>query len=260
MLKKLFITIGWMRFGQNVRSGGSKLLKMLPSYDSPILVAGCQRSGTTILTKILSKNSGIKSYEFGYDEELDAALVLSGRIKKEIDGRYCFQTTYLNNSYKEYYDHSNYKLIWVVRSPKSVVYSMVYNWTTFALNELYEHCGKQYASEKDKLEIDQRKNKSLSKIKKACYSYFAKSKQLLELKEKLSEDKLLIVEYESIVNNASNEIQRINSFLNIQNRNKASELMNRESLSKASRLSNREVEIIDSICKDSYSKMKKVVK
>jgi hypothetical protein len=44
-------------------------------------------------------------YYFGSDNELDAALILSGRVAHEPQGRYCFQTTYLNECYSEYFEH-----------------------------------------------------------------------------------------------------------------------------------------------------------
>ena len=38
-------------------------------------------------------------------------------------GRFCFQTTYLNNHVFEYFEHDHYQLIWVLRNPFSVVVS-----------------------------------------------------------------------------------------------------------------------------------------
>src|SRR5215471_17197891 len=44
----------WRRFHRGVRRRGLPLLKNLPSYPRCILVAGCQRSGTTMLTRLIA--------------------------------------------------------------------------------------------------------------------------------------------------------------------------------------------------------------
>ena len=117
----------WRQFDRHVRPGGCSLLRRLDDFPNAILVAGCQRSGTTILSRVLTQSEGMVEYSFGKDDELDAALILSGRVEHEPAGRYCFQTTYLNNCVQEYFAHSEYKLVWALRNPFSVVYSMLHN-------------------------------------------------------------------------------------------------------------------------------------
>src|SRR3989304_2398887 len=131
----------WAMFDRKVRASGKKLLGELDRLHGAILVAGCQRSGTTALSRLITGSDGMVDFQFGADDELDAALILSGwGPHPPRQGRYCFQTTYLNNSYPEYFEHRDYKLIWVLRNPASVVYSMLYNWKTVALNRLFRHC------------------------------------------------------------------------------------------------------------------------
>jgi ligand-binding sensor domain-containing protein len=44
------------------------------------------------------------NYWFGRDDELDAALILSGHVDHQQNGRYCFQTTYINECFREYFE------------------------------------------------------------------------------------------------------------------------------------------------------------
>ena len=75
-------------------------------------MSGCQRSGGTMLAGILSKSDGIVDFAWSKDDELDAALILSGYEDHVAQGRYCFQTTFLNECYQEYFEHTpDFKLI-----------------------------------------------------------------------------------------------------------------------------------------------------
>ena len=137
----------WGRFEKIVRASDVKLLTKLDNFQDSILVAGCQRSGTTALSRLITASDGMVDFTFGKDDELDAALILSGYVNYTNKGRHCFQTTYLNDSYPEYFAHQGYKLIWVVRNPSSVIYSMLYNWRRAALNRLFRHCGAELLDE-----------------------------------------------------------------------------------------------------------------
>ena len=140
----------WAQFDRKVRYSGHKLLAQLDMYHNSILVAGCQRSGTTALSRLITGSEGMVNFQLGKDDELDAALILSGWIPYQPIGRYCFQTTYLNDSYTEYFEHYDYKLIWVLRNPYSVVYSMLHNWKNGALNRLFHHCGSKLIEGREK--------------------------------------------------------------------------------------------------------------
>ena len=129
----------WRRFHRGVRRRGLPLLKNLSSYPRCVLVAGCQRSGTTMLTRLIARAPGFTRLCLTADDELDAALALAGFVDLPNDLRYCLQTTYLNERFIEYRQlRPDQRLIWVVRNPYSVVYSMLHNWGRFALNELYD--------------------------------------------------------------------------------------------------------------------------
>ena len=86
----------WAQFERRVRARAPKLFIDLPNYSDSVLVAGCQRSGTTVITRLIRRVIGMPDFEFTKDDELDAALVLAGVLPSSYTGRHCFQTTYLN--------------------------------------------------------------------------------------------------------------------------------------------------------------------
>ena len=190
----------WKRFHFGPRAENLELLQGLSHYSNPVLVAGCQRSGTTMLTRMIASSRGFVRLSLTNDDELDAALALSGKIDLPKENRYCFQTTYLNERYIEYQRiDSTTKLIWVIRDPESVVYSMLYNWKRFALNEVYVGCGLPQT------DIPRLKRHwapwpvGPSRLERACYSYVGKCAQLEEIREWLSHKNLLVVNYDSLV-------------------------------------------------------------
>ena len=95
----------WQQFSRDVRNKGCRLFDHLGDYPEPVLVTGCQRSGTTLLSQILRHSEGFVNFQTRKDDELDAALILCGREKFYGDGRYCFQTTYVNECYHEYFKY-----------------------------------------------------------------------------------------------------------------------------------------------------------
>ena len=62
---------------------------------------------------------------WGHNDELDGALLLAGRRERLTTGRSCFQTTYLRERYREYFEHDGFKLVWVVREPRAAVSSLL---------------------------------------------------------------------------------------------------------------------------------------
>ena len=88
-----------------------------------------------MLTRLIAGAPGFTRLALTADDELDAALALAGLIDLPVGSRYCFQTTYLNECYADYRMLGpGQRLIWVLRNPYSVVYSMLYNWGRFALD------------------------------------------------------------------------------------------------------------------------------
>jgi len=205
----------WQQFHKKVRLTQPELFLTLQRFPNAVFIAGCQRSGTTILSRIIRNSQGFNNnFPADMDDELYAALILSGQETASSEGRYCFQTTYLNENYYEYAKLlPGQKLIWVVREPQSVVFSMVYRWGTFALNELFAGCGiGEIQSLNEKYRLLKYGYHFFPKLLKACYSYNGKSKQIFEIK-KLLNDRVLIIEYEQLIRNKEQVLETVFTFI-----------------------------------------------
>jgi len=205
----------WRQFAKIVRKNDKRLLQELPNFPNAILVTGCQRSGTTVMARIFTQSKGMVNYWSGFDDELDAALILSGVEPGLHQGRYCFQTTYLNEYYQEYINTpDSVKIIWVLRNPVDVVNSMLNNWRSLALWELYTSCGHQGN------DLSVRKKISplsfpFKRLEIACLSYSGKLSQLLELSSIFPTNKLLVINYEDLMEKERNVLPKIFEFINL---------------------------------------------
>ena len=258
-MRKAQITT-WKKFARKVRSGGCNLLARLDEFPNSILVSGCQRSGTTMLSRLITQSEGMVNYWFGRDDELDAALILSGFVPHTPRGRYCFQTTYLNECVCEYYDHmKGHNIIWVLRNPFSVIHSMLHNWRNFALNELFEACGVHLLNEKEKRFYKWFGVWGISRLKQACLSYNGKVSQLFDLTRRLKRDAIIIVDYDSLVSKKNDILPLIYRFVDLTYKSKYAEMIHSESLRKSNLLSKREYAFIERMCMPIYNEAKKLV-
>ncbi len=258
-LKRLFekenFRIGsWRQFDRYVRPGGCTLLKRLDEFRDAVLVAGCQRSGTTILSRLLNQSDGMVNYRFGRDDELDAALILSGQVEHEAQGRYCFQTTYLNNCVEEYFSHTQYKLIWVLRNPNAVIYSMLHNWRRAALNRLFRSCGSISLIGEEMRRYERFGALGVSRIRKACLSYNARVSQVFDVKDRLQPDQLLVVDYQDLVERKEAVLPVIYEFVGLEYRDSYLEKIKSTSLDKSSRQSKSEARAVNETCMPVYIK------
>lgn len=242
----------WRKFAHEVRGKQSRLLTRLGDFKNSILVTGCQRSGSTMLSQIITQSDGIVNYKFGKDSELDAALILSGRIPQSNLGRYCFQTTYLNECYHEYFDHPENHIIWVIRNPYSVVYSMLYNWKDFALNELFIQCGYAHMDCRDRIRFQRFGMFGIPRIRRAAYAYKGKISQLCELRYGHSEKLFSVVEYDDLICNKMRIFPLIYDRIGLIYREEYTNSIRKESLSKKDKLSYQERSSIDDICMQVY--------
>lgn len=253
----------WRQFAKEVRKRNLELLHHLPLLKDTIFVSGCQRSGTTILTHVFMSVPGIVDYRTDLDSELQGALILSGNCHlPSKDGRYCFQTTYLNECYHEYYRHQGqFKMIYVIRNPYSVVYSMCYHWkrksqlTNFALNELFEACGKDLLDEREKRRYNLLGNLGIPKLTKACLSYVGKVSQLFDITERMNKD-VFVIDYDELIQNKKTLLPNIFSFVNLPYDEKYHGLIHSKSLKRADSLSPKEKETVNNICWDVYLRAK----
>lgn len=223
-------------------------------FDRPIFVSGCQRSGTTLLTTLIASSKTVARSHTGRDEELAGAYVLCGDRRPESSGRYCFQTTYLNDSWQEYLElKSEYKLVWVLRKPECVVYSMVYNWARYPLNELFMSCGASFVQGRDIAAFHRFGLLALSPVKRACYAYVGKCQQFLKLSTEIGSDRLLLVEYGDLVSSPRKALHAISEFLEIDVPiASAYPVIKTSSVDNAAKLLPSDLKTIDEICALSY--------
>jgi hypothetical protein len=166
-----------------------------------------------MLTRLIAGAPGFACLRLTADDELDAALALAGFVDLPNDRRYCYQTTYLNECFLEYRQLGpDQRLIWVIRNPYSVVYSMLHNWRRFALNELYEGCGVSTANS-----LRQRHSRLMwpfgpSRIEKACLAYRGKVAQILSIRHLLRPEQLLTVDYDLLSTAPGEWLPRIFQF------------------------------------------------
>lgn len=248
----------WKQFSRIIRSKRNNLLSSIENFPCSVLITGCQRSGTTMLSRIISKSSEMENYWFGKDDELAAALILSGAVPYEAERRCCFQTTYLNDRYHEYLGiGKEHKVVWVLRNPYSVVYSMVYNWRRWALNELFNACGLSYLTEKEKKMHSMLGSLGFTRLKKACYSYNGKIAQLEILNKSLNN--LCVVDYNDLVTNKNVLLKKIYGFLGIEFKSYYSDLIHNKSMNKEKLLNRTEAAAVKKICMPIYLKSKNYV-
>lgn len=243
----------WRQFAKSYRFQGKELLQELSCFNDSILVTGCQRSGTTILTRMIIESGNVVDFRFGPDDELDAALILCGNVEYSNSGRHCFQTTYINEAYKEYQSHNkHFKMIWVVRNPYSVVYSMVHNWRRYTLDNLFRGTGSALLKGRDEMLYSMLGPMCLPRIQKACLSYAAKTRQLFELSDCLGPDKIYIADYDSMVIEPEKQLREIFDFVGLPYDSRCEKRLHKTSVSKAEKLSEHEKKMINSICMDDY--------
>jgi hypothetical protein len=242
----------WAQFDREIRFSGRKLLGHLDKFQDPVLVAGCQRSGTTALSRLITGSEEMTDFQFGNDDELDAALILSGWVPHTPRGRYCFQTTYLNNSYPEYFEHNNYKLIWVLRNPASVIYSMLYNWKTAALNRLFTHCGAALLEESEQLRFKHLGALSIPRLRRACLSYNAKVSHVFRLREQLGNDQLFVIDYEKLTSHKETTLPVLYDFIGLRYRQDYAGRIHAGSVNKARKFYERHRELLDNYCLPVY--------
>jgi hypothetical protein len=241
----------WAAFTSIVKQPDRPLLAALDGFTNPILVAGCQRSGTTALARLLKGADGMIDHTFGHDDELDAALLLAGHVTMGTEGRYCFQTTYLNDRFREYFEHHDFRLIWMLREPRSVVYSMLNNWKRGALNRLFDACGAEVLAEKSAPPTLSSTWLGPTRLAKACSSYVAKTGQTFELCEKLG-SRIAVVDYDELVAGKHTLLPRLFDFAGVAYDKRFADALHDRSVGKRNRLSAPDAEHVDRFCSGVY--------
>ncbi len=250
----------WKQFNSIVRSEDTKLLHRLSDFPNCVLVSGCQRSGTTMLSRIITESNGMVRYWFGPDDELDAALILSGYVGHSPEGRYCFQTTYINEHYYEYYEQNpNFTLVWMIRNPNSVIYSMLNNWPVLALNHLYDTCGKQFTTRMDNFMYSIFGIKGIPRIRRACYAYIGKSSHIFELHKNLCDERLFVVDYDDLSENKKVVLPELYQQINLLFKRSYLDKIHTKSFIKHKSFTFQELKTIKNLCFPIYLKAKELV-
>lgn len=242
----------WPAFARRVRGTQEKLLNRLDNFPDSVLVTGCQRSGGTMLARVITQSEGMVNYWFGKDDELDAALVLSGRAEEKCRGRYCFQTTYLNERYPEYGEHPDHRIIWSLRNPHSVVYSMVYNWKRFALNELFLQCGYGQMDHRDRIRFQRFGLLGVPPIRRAAYAYNGKVGQLFQLKRDYPQGRFALLEYDGLVREKERLLPAVYDFIGLPFKERYAQPISSRSLDKKDKLSAAERGVVENLCMPVY--------
>ena len=200
-----------------------------------------------MLARLITQSLGMANYWFGPDDELDAALILSGYVNLQPQGRYCFQTTYINSRFPEYSKYSNRnKIIFVLRNPFSVIYSMLYNWKIQPLNSLFTSSGVTSLTGYHKWLYKFFGMAGIKKLDRACFSYNGKVSQLYYLKEILGPDQLMVVDYNDIVLNVE-LLPKIYDFIQLEYYPSYLEKISTTSIKKVDKLSKREYSTISKL-------------
>lgn len=241
----------WAAFHEIVKRPGQALLARLDEYPDCLLVAGCQRSGTTALARLLKRADGIVDHAFGHDDELDGALLLAGHATRLLEGRSCFQTTYLNDRYPEYFAHADFRLIWMLREPRSVVYSMLNNWKRGALNRLYDACGAEVLAKVEPAPSLRTTWLGPSRLAKACSSYVAKTAQTFELRERLG-SRIAVVDYDELVASKQSLLPKLFEFAGLPYDARLGDALHARSVGKRDQLGPRDAEYVDRFCASVY--------
>jgi hypothetical protein len=206
-----------------------------------------------MLTRLIAAAPGFTRLELTADDELDAALALAGLIDLPLQSRYCFQTTYLNERYEDYRTlNSGQRLIWVLRNPYSVVYSMLNNWQRFGLNELYEGCGMPDAADARLRRTGLIWPLGPSRLEKACLAYRGKVAQIRAIRDMLSAEQLLTVDYDVLVKAPEYWLPRIFEFAGAPYDAGYAQRIRSAPANKARRLSVRARRLIDQLALPTY--------
>ena len=255
----------WEDFSSKIRKKNVPLFSELAEFPDPLLITGCQRSGTTMLTEVLMQAEGMDDYrqDRSLDSELDGALILCGSHPYTPKaGRYCFQTTYLNENIEEYFRHKgHFKTIFLLRNPFSVVYSMVYHWIpriklrNFNLNELFEAVGLDHATEREKNRYRLLGNLGISRIRKAALAYVGKTTQVHELARELGDD-LLVIDYDDLVHHKAVVLPCVFDFADLDYQLQYGDVIHAKNIIRKDRLLPQQRQLIERVCWGSYIRAK----
>jgi hypothetical protein len=163
------------------------VLARLDAYPDALLIAGCDWSAATAITRLFKRLPCFADSSWAHDDELDGALLLAGLQDGPTEGRHCFQTSFVRERYREYFAHDHHRLVWIVREPRAAVRSLLgLRQRTLPQRKALGLTPKSSSGQ------------GASRLEKACATYVATIRQTLELKERLGE-RVAVVDYDELV-------------------------------------------------------------
>lgn len=212
-----------------------------------------------MLSRVITNSEGMTKFWFSHDEELDAAQILAGIVEEQPTGRYCFQTTYLNERYSEYLEHPGHYIVWSLRNPHSVVYSMVHNWRRFALNELFLQCGYAQMDCRDRIRFQRFGLLGIPAIRRAAYAYVGKVSQLFFLRDHYPLARFTVLEYDQLVRQKERLLPKLYERIGLPYKEVYASPISERSLGKKDRLSTSERVVVDEVALPVYEKARSLV-
>ena len=101
---------------------------------------------------------------------------------------------------------------------------------------------------------------TVSRLKQACLSYNAKVKQAFELNENLGSDRLMIVDYDDVVNDAEEYLGAIYRFAGLSYSTRFADIFHQKSTSRAKKKqSAKEVSLVNELCVPVYNEARKLI-
>lgn len=197
----------WADFDELVALPGRPLLARLDDYEDSLLVGGCAGSGTTAIARLFKRTDGIADHAFGHDDELDGALLLAGHVERFDDRRHCFQTSYLGDRFREYFEHHDFRLIWILREPATVVSGMLNAWKRAALDRLLPAGGGRPYPETTERSL----SIGVSRLDRACAAYAESIERTFEIAQRLG-PRAAIVDYDNLATHRAQLLPQLCAF------------------------------------------------
>jgi hypothetical protein len=143
-------------------------------------------------------------------------------------------------------------MVWTLRNPQSVVTSMVYNWKRFALDELFLACGFAEMDHVDRVAFLRWGKWGVPPLRRAAYAFVGKVKQLPVLAASLPAERLVVLEYDTLVRGRARWLPVLYQRLGMRYEPRHAELVSERSLGKRDRLTPSQVDEVERICGGAY--------
>ena len=94
----------------------------------------------------------------------------------------------------------------------------------------------------------------ISSLRRACLAYNIKASQLFELRARFGPDKLMIIDYDDLVDDSNKVLQVVYDFFDINYKYEYAAKIHSKSIDKIKSQSKREADLIKTLCMPTYSK------